>query len=71
MNDGTTLIRAVEGTNTSIEFLSLPGAVSRVLTGVPAILGGGRFFAANGNRVKADEEKYKPNGTRLLYDGME
>jgi hypothetical protein len=42
-----------------------------VLTGVPAILGGGRFFDANGNRVKADEEKYKPNGTRLLYDGME
>ena len=49
MNDGTTPIRAVEGTNTSIEFLSLPGAVSRVLTGVPAILGGGRFFDANGD----------------------
>ena len=65
-------IRAVSGTNSSIEFLTLPDAVRRVATGVPQIVGGGRFFDANGNRIASDGAVgYKENGTRLLYDGME
>ena len=64
-------VRAVSGTNTSIEFLTLPDAVKRVVLGVPQILGGGRFFDKDGNRVTRDGERYKENGTRLLYDGMD
>ena len=65
-------IRAVSGTNSSIEFLTLPDAVRRVATGVPQIVGGGRFFDSNGNRIASDGALgYKENGTRLLYDGME
>ena len=65
-------IRAVSGTNSSIEFLTLPDAVRRVATGVPQIVGGGRFFDANGNRIASDGAVgYKENGTRLLYEGME
>ena len=65
-------IRAVSGTNSSIEFLTLPDAVRRVATGVPQIVGGGRFFDSNGNRIASDGAVgYKENGTRLLYDGME
>ena len=65
-------IRAVRGTNSSIEFLTLPDAVRRVATGVPQIVGGGRFFDANGNRIASDGALgYKENGTRLLYEGME
>ena len=37
-------VRATAGTNTSVEFLTLPDAVRRVVFGVPQILGGGRFF---------------------------
>ena len=65
-------IRAVSGTNSSIEFLTLPDAVRRVATGVPQIVGGGRFFDSNGNRIASDGALgYKENGTRLLYEGME
>lgn len=65
-------IRAVRGTNSSIEFLTLPDAVRRVATGVPQIVGGGRFFDSNGNRIASDGALgYKENGTRLLYEGME
>jgi len=65
-------IRAVSGTNSSIEFLTLPDAVRRVATGVPQIVGGGRFFDSNGNRIASDGAVgYKENGTRLLYEGME
>ena len=65
-------IRAVRGTNSSIEFLTLPDAVRRVATGVPQIVAGGRFFDSNGNRIASDGALgYKENGTRLLYEGME
>ena len=65
-------IRAVSGTNSSIEFLTLPDALRRVATGVPQIVGGGRFFDSNGNRIASDGALgYKENGTRLLYEGME
>ena len=65
-------IRAVSGTNSSIEFLTLPDAVRRVATGVPQIVAGGRFFDSNGNRIASDGAVgYKENGTRLLYEGME
>lgn len=64
-------VRATAGTNTSVEFLTLPDAVRRVVFGVPQILGGGRFFDGRGNRVVEDGARYKPNGVRLLYDEMQ
>ena len=64
-------VRATTGTNTSVEFLTLPDAVRRVVFGVPQILGGGRFFDGQGNRVIENGARYKPNGVRLLYDEMQ
>lgn len=64
-------VRATTGTNTSVEFLTLPDAVRRVVFGVPQILGGGRFFDGQGNRVTENGARYKPNGVRLLYDEMQ
>ena len=48
----------------------MPDAVFRVVTGVPQILGGGRFFDRDGNRVAVEGEAYKPNGVRMLYEEM-
>ena len=61
-------VRAVQGTNQSIEYLTLPSAVKRMVTGVPQILGGGRFFDKEGRRVPQEGARYKANGVRLLYD---
>jgi len=41
-----------------------------VVTGVPQIVGGGRFFDKEGKRVVSEGARYKDNGTRLLYDEM-
>ena len=65
-------IRETVGTRGAIEFLTLPDALARVMFGVPQIVGGGRFFDADGRRVvSAGAVGYKANGTRLLYEGME
>jgi len=67
------LVPKIRGTNSktsAVEFLTLPNAVFRVVTGVPQILGGGRFFDGDGNRVAVAGEAYKPNGVRLLYEEM-
>ncbi|CAL8465249.1 g4784 [Coccomyxa elongata] len=64
-------IRAMQGTNGSVDFLSPVTAVGRVLIGVPQIIGGGRFFDKEGNRVKAAEARYKGNGVRLQFNSVE
>ena len=61
----------LKGTCTSIEALSPASALFRVLTGVPQILAGGRFFDREGRRVPAGSGtsgQYKENGVRLPYD---
>lgn len=63
-------IRGTFSKTSSVEFLTLPDAVFRVVTGVPAILGGGKFFDSDGNRITSNGSAYKPNGTRLLYEEM-
>jgi len=45
------LCGALQGTGSSIDYLSPAAAVARVLTGVPQILNGGRFFDKDGNRM--------------------
>ena len=34
------------------------------------ILGDGRHFSSDGERVRSPGAAYKENGTRLLYEGM-
>ena len=63
-------IRNTDSKTSAVEFLTLPDAVFRVVTGVPQILGGGRFFDRDGNRVAVEGEAYKPNGVRMLYEEM-
>ena len=66
------VIRNTFDKKSAVEYLTLPNAVFRVVTGVPQILGGGKFFDARGNRVVADGALgYKPNGVRLLYREMQ
>ena len=47
--------------------MSPAAAVTRVVTGVPQIIRGGRFFDKNGNRVARDAT-FNDAGVRLLYD---
>ena len=65
-------IRATRGTNTAIEFLPLPEAIRRVVTGVPQILGprGRHFENGSGRRIEETGKAYKENGVKLLYDEM-
>jgi len=64
-------VRAVQGTRTSIEFLDPAGTLLRVLTGVPQILGGGRFFDKDGERVREPGSTYQNNGVKVLFDGAD
>ncbi|KAK3238257.1 chlorophyll(ide) b reductase, variant 2 [Cymbomonas tetramitiformis] len=61
-------VRQVSGTNGSLEYLSLPDAFRRVVTGVPQIINGGRFFDKEGNRVPERGAKYQENGVRKWYE---
>lgn len=61
-------VRQVSGTNGSLEYLSLPDAFRRVVTGVPQIINGGRFFDKEGNRVPERGVKYQENGVRKWYE---
>ena len=65
-------IRATRGTNTAIEFLPLPEAIRRVVTGVPQILGprGRHFENGSGRRIEETGKACKENGVKLLYDEM-
>ena len=68
-------LHPVQGTAGSIEYLSPASAFGRVVTGLPQILKGGRFFDAQGYRVVShqaaeDGLRYKSNGVRLPYDGI-
>ena len=53
-----------------VKFLTLRDAVFRVVTGVPQIFFGGKFFDGDGVRVAREGQAYKPNGVRLLYEEM-
>lgn len=70
---GSGQVRGITGTGRSVEYLTLLDAVRRMVTGVPQIVRGGRFFDKDGERVVAEASPdakavaYKPNGTRLLY----
>lgn len=62
-------IRSVTGTQTSIEYLSPSSAFTRVVSGLPSILNGGRFFDKEGNRVVGTgDERFKANGVRVPYE---
>jgi hypothetical protein len=63
----TLQVRDITGTGRSVEYLTLPNAVFRMVTGVPQIVRGGRFFDRDGTRVQEAAATYKTNGTRLLY----
>lgn len=60
-------VRSISGNNGSIEFLTLPDAIRRMVTGLPQIINGGRFFDKQGDRVRVEGDEYKENGVRLLY----
>lgn len=61
-------IRGVQGTGTSIDFLSPVSAVLRVIAGAPEIISGGRFFDKNGDRVAQQGQDFEENGVRKLYE---
>ena len=60
-------MRESDGSDAPVEYLTLPGAVQRMAAGLPQILCGGRFFDADGQRVKEPGSEYQPNGVRKLY----
>ena len=60
-------LSAVQGTSTSIDFLTPLSAIMRVVAGVPQIVGGGRFFDKHGNRVSQRGCIYERNGVRTLF----
>lgn len=63
-------IRNTFSKTSAVEFLTLQDAVFRVVTGVPQIFFGGKFFDGDGVRVAREGQAYKPNGVRLLYEEM-
>eukprot|EP00245_Coleochaete_scutata_P007218 TRINITY_DN22350_c0_g1_i1.p1 TRINITY_DN22350_c0_g1~~TRINITY_DN22350_c0_g1_i1.p1 ORF type:complete len:433 (+),score=52.96 TRINITY_DN22350_c0_g1_i1:52-1350(+) len=64
-------IRALDTLSSSIDFLSPPAALLKVLLGLPQIINGGRFFDKQGNRVVADGKTFTANGVRVLYANPE
>ncbi len=60
----------LQGTNPSVEYLSPATAIGRVVSGLPQILNGGRFFDKQGRRVSRAGERYKDNGVKVLYDDI-
>jgi hypothetical protein len=52
----------------NIEYLTPLSAVGRVVSGLPQILKGGRFFDKEGKRVPQAADAYNDAGVRLLYD---
>jgi hypothetical protein len=58
-------IRGVQGSGGSVDYLTPADAAFRVLSSVPQIINGGRFFDKEGNRVQRPGEEYSPDGVRL------
>lgn len=58
----------MQGTNTSVDFLSPASAVARVLSRMPQIIRGGRFFDREGERVRQAGQRYAANGVREPFD---
>jgi hypothetical protein len=56
----------LQGSGSSIEYLNPASALARVLSGLPQIINGGRFFDKEGNRVAG--VRTNSAGVRLLYD---
>ena len=54
----------LQGTEQTVAYLSPASAFARVLTGVPQIIGGGRFFDKAGNRVPQPGATYDSSGVR-------
>lgn len=57
-------LRAIEGSTSSIDYLSPVSAAVRVLGRIPQIINGGRFFDKAGNRVQQPGQRYAANGVR-------
>lgn len=57
----------LQGSGQSIDFLTPATAFTRVVTGLPQILQGGRFFDKEGKRVEHKGERYQPNGVRIPF----
>ena len=57
-------VRGAAGAAGGVEYLDPAGAAVRVLTRVPQIVNGGRFFDKDGERVRAAGEEYAQNGVR-------
>ena len=55
-------VRWRQGTEQTVAYLSPASAFARVLTGVPQIIGGGRFFDKAGNRVPQPGATYDSSG---------
>lgn len=58
-------VRSVQGSGTSIDYLTPAGALLRILSGLPQIINGGRFFDREGRRVEQAGEAYQENGVRV------
>ena len=58
----------LQGTGSSIEYLNPVSAVGRVLSRVPQIVRGGRFFDKQGRRVAEAGQQYADNGVRQMYE---
>lgn len=58
----------MQGSNGSVEYLNPVSAVGRVLSRLPQIVRGGRFFDKNGERVTESGRRYAENGVRELFD---
>ncbi|CAI7771552.1 unnamed protein product [Closterium sp. NIES-54] len=61
------LIRGVTAPNENVEYMSPVDAFIRVVTGVPQIVKGGRFFDGNGDRVPQKGSEYASNGVRKQF----
>jgi len=60
-------MREIPGTGGEVRFLrAFPDAPLRILSRLPEIIGGGRFFDKEGNRVPAPGARYNALGTRLV-----
>ncbi len=64
----TLIMCCMQGTGGSVEYLNPASAVARVLSRVPQIIRGGRFFDGAGERVVQPGQRYADNGVRQLYE---
>lgn len=61
-------LRSIQGTTGSVDYLSPLSAVAKVISRLPQIINGGRFFDRSGERVQQRGQKYAANGVREPYD---